>query len=243
MLSGIVIDIETRRSFNQLTQVNISGGLPAVPVMPETLLLMELCAQGRSVDLSEMAQVVLGDPGATIQIMREAGQECAFGEGRPRRIEDYISALGVSGCIEAASRKTVSRAMNKPAIARFWAHSIEIAMRCRQLADENMSPDEAYLTGLLHELGSLPGLFEWEADSAASDFEVLGDPVAAGVKLADEWYLPQCVTEYFAEQIYPRGTYHLSHIVRRAHEVSSLPAVACLVVEQAEIWSAASSQR
>lgn len=243
MLSGKVIDIETGRSLYQRAQVNNFGGLPAVPVMPETLLLMELCAHGRSVNLSAMAQVVLGDPGATIQIMREVGQECSFGEEHPSRIEDYISALGATGCIEAASRKTVSRAMNKPAIAKFWAHSIEIANRCRQLADESVSPDEAYLTGLLHEIGSLPTLLKWATSSAEGDLEILGDPVADGAKLAEQWYLPLCVVDYFVELAHPRGSCQLSVIVQRAHAAFDMPAAVCLASEQTEMCPAVSSQR
>lgn len=238
MLSGRVIEFGAGRSFCQQTQVNISSEHPAVPVMPETLLLMELCAQGNSADLNEMAQVVLGDPGATIQIMREAGQEWAFGDERPRRIEDYISALGVKACIEAVSRKTVSRNMNKPGIARVWAHSIEIAKRCRLMASGNMSPDAAYLTGLLHELGSLPTLLEWKADSAA-----MSEPVSVGLKLADEWYLPQCVGEYFAEVAHLSETCRWRPMVQRAHEMSCLPAATCNLVQKTELWAAASGRQ
>lgn len=237
MLSGKVIEFEAGRSFREQAQVNISGGLPVVPVMPETLLLMDLCSQGNSVDLSEMAQVVLGDPGATLQIMREAGQECAFGDDRPHRIEDYISALGAKACLEAASRKTVSRFMNKPAIAWVWSHSIEIAKRCRLMADSDMNPDEAYLTGLLHELGSLPAILDWKANPAVSS-----DPLVAGLKLTDLWCLPRCVTEYFAELAHLNGTCRWSHMVMRAHEISSLPAASCPIVNTPETWAAASSR-
>jgi hypothetical protein len=237
VLSGRVIEFEAGRSFHEQAQYNISSGLPVVPVMPETLLLMELCAQGNSVDLSEMAQVVSGDPGATLQIMREAGQECAFGDERPHRIEDYISALGAEACLEAASRKTVSRSMNKPAITWVWSHSIEIAKRCRLMAEVDMNPDEAYLTGLLHEIGSLPSILDWKANPVVSS-----DPLVAGLKLADLWCLPRCVAEYFAELANLSGTCRWSHMVMRAHEISSLPAANRPIVDSPETWAAASSR-
>ena len=58
--------------------------------MPETLLLMDLGALEKPVDLEEITQVVLSDPGATIQVLRLAGRERALGEEREARIEDCI---------------------------------------------------------------------------------------------------------------------------------------------------------
>lgn len=237
MLSGKIIEFEAGRSSSEPVQVN-SVGLPAVPVMPQTLLLLDLCAQRRSAELNEIAQVVLGDPGATIQIMREASEECAFGDDRPCRIEDYISALGVEGCIEAASRKTVTRAMNKAAIIKTWSHSIEIAENCRRLARGGMSAGEAYLAGLLHELGSLPAILGWKADP-----EVLNDPVLAGLQLAEEWCFPRCVTEYFAETAQLSDVRFWSTLVWRAHERSNVLPAICSEVEDGDRYLAVASQR
>jgi HD-like signal output (HDOD) protein len=186
--------------------------------MPGTLLLMDLGAQEQSVDLSEMTRVVLSDPGATIQILREAGREGSFGEERPSRIEDCISVLGVQACIEVVSRRTVSRATDKTAIMKTWSHAREIAEACRVMANEmleSVGPNEAYLTGLLHELGSLPAILGWQPA-----FAVSSDPVLAGLKIAEEWFLPQCVVDYFSELGKLKTTSVWTRIVQRAHEVT-----------------------
>jgi hypothetical protein len=218
VLSRKVVEIGAGRGFFKHPQFKPSGDSPDVPVMPETLLLLELNAQACSVDLREMTQVVLGDPGATIQILREGGRECSFGEEPPNRIEDCISALGVRTCIEAVSRRIVSRAMNKPAIMRAWSHSRKIAETCKLIAEEasqNIDPDEAYLTGLLHELGTLPAILDWAPALAVSS-----DPVLTGLRLAEEWFLPQCVVEYFSEPGHQRGVGRWTGIVQCAHEIS-----------------------
>jgi hypothetical protein len=236
VLSGKVIEFEARRGLREHTQIDISAGFSDVPVMPATLLLMELCGHGSSVDLNQMEQIVLSDPGAAIQILREAGQECALGWDRSIRIADCISALGAMACIEVAARKTVSRAMNKRAIARVWQHSIDIAKNCCLMARRDMNPDEAYLAGLLHELGSLPSLLEWNAESAA-----WRDPVTAGLKLAIEWNLPWCVAEYFSELAHLRGTCRWSHMVQRAHDMPRVLPATYSFVYDAEICVFASS--
>ena len=220
VLNERVVEIGAWRNFDQHPQINLSGDLPDVPVLPGTLLLMEFYANGRSIDLNEISQLVLGDLGATIQIMRRAGQECSSGEERLNRIEDCISTLGLQTCIEAMSRRTVMRSMNKPAILKAWSHGRDIAENCRSMAAEmprNTSPDEAYLTGLLHELGSLPEIFGWDPELGLPS-----DPDLAGMRLAEAWSLPRCVFDYFCEIRRPKSTHRWAGIVQRAHELLSL---------------------
>ena len=61
-----VVEIRAGRRACGCAQISHSAALPDVPVMPGTLLLMDLGAQEESVDLNEMTRVVLSDPGATI---------------------------------------------------------------------------------------------------------------------------------------------------------------------------------
>ena len=114
MPSRKVVEIGVGRRSCGRVQMCPFAALPDVPVMPGTLLLLDLGAQEERVDLHEMTRVVLSDPGATIQILRMVGRDRSFGEERPSRVEDCISVLGVQACLEAVSRRTVSRAMDKP---------------------------------------------------------------------------------------------------------------------------------
>ncbi len=218
MPSRKVVEIGVGRRSCGRVQMCPFAALPDVPVMPGTLLLLDLGAQEERVDLHEMTRVVLSDPGATIQILRMVGRDRSFGEERPSRVEDCISVLGVQACLEAVSRRTVSRAMDKPAIMKAWSHAREIAEACRAMADEmpeNIAANEAYLTGLFHELGSLPAILGWEPA-----FSVSSDPVMAGLKLAEEWLLPRCVVDYFSELGNLKATSVWTRIVQRAHEVT-----------------------
>jgi hypothetical protein len=58
---------------------------PAIPIMQETLLLLDLVVQEPSVDLREMSKLVLDDLGATLQILRLAGSEYSNSKDRPLR--------------------------------------------------------------------------------------------------------------------------------------------------------------
>jgi hypothetical protein len=218
-----VIEIGISRNavpFGQLTPLELVRDLPDVPVLSETLLLMELKVRDRAVDLGEISQLVRGDLGAVIQIMRLAAREDASAECRPTRIEDCISGLGLLACVEAMSKQTVKRRNRPPAIVEAWTHAQVIAQYCRLLAEENRvsaNPDEAFLVGLLHGIGSLPDVLGWDWTN-----QLFGDPELAGLKMAEAWSLPACVVGYFSELRPLPKPNRWTEIVERAHLQASL---------------------
>lgn len=195
--------------------------LPNVPALPETLLRMDLMMQEPRIDLREMSQLILSDLGATLQVLRLAGKEYGDGEGRPTRIVDCISDLGVEACVDAISAYAVARDGRKDSIAEFWAYSRQVATYSKQAAEEmtDGKPEEAYLAGLLHGLGSLPAVLGWDyAESGLVDGEV------AGLRLAQRWSLPACVIELLfdiqlAEQAARRG---VAPMPNRLQQMSSM---------------------
>jgi len=221
VLNKKVIEIDAGRSPIQHPATHHRCDLPDVPVLPETLLMLELCVQGPVANLRELAEIILGDLGAAIQVMHKAGQESIFANARPDRVEDCISAFGAQACIEAVSRRTVTREMNKPLIREAWSHSREIAQRCKLIAEETIrgkvNPTEAYLTGLFHKIGSLPEILDWDVSHGLPS-----DAVHAGLMLAEAWFLPQCVVDYFCELGGTKRAGRLTGIVQLAHETLSL---------------------
>ncbi len=212
-----VIEFAVGCNLNRSSQVDFSQDIPEIPVMPETLLSVDLCARGRSIDLGEISQCVLGDPGATLQIMRAVGCTSSITE-HFNRIEDYISALGVEACTEAMAKRILSREMNPARIREAWTHARTIAEICGELAAETPDethPGEAYLVGLLHELGSLPLVLGWDAAFLDSKH-----PVEVGLRLAEAWRLPACVHGYFLGLQDEAETNLWTALVRRAHELA-----------------------
>jgi hypothetical protein len=207
-------------SDNRLSEHEVLRHLPDVPVLPETLLLMELKVHEPHVSLREISQLLLGDFGAALQIFRLADHEYGSAAGRPDRIEDCISDLGLQACLEAASRKTVNRGPGKGAIFDAWAHARTIGNYCSLLAEETSAtiiPGEAYLTGLFHELGSLPALLGWDWMGQGAS-----DPASMGLRMADEWALPRCVRDFFSEMHVPGSTNQWSEVVELAHQLASI---------------------
>lgn len=208
----------------QPLQIELAHHLPNVPVLPETLLLIDLEIQESSVDLRAVSQLVLNDLGAAVQILRLAALEYDKAEGCPTRIEDCISDLGLDACMEAVSGRTIVRDFRHKAIAETWAHSREIANYSKLIAEETpeVNPDEAYLVGLFHAIGLLPSLLGWDgSETSATDCSL------TGLKLSKKWSLPCFVAEYFRET--QRSGYQTlwPKIVQQAHWRARRPSIQC----------------
>jgi HD-like signal output (HDOD) protein len=218
------LEIQFRNSLlveRQPSPVGFPHNLPGVPVLSETLLVLELMAQQPSADLREISRVVLADVGATLEVLRLAGREYGVAEGRPSRIEDCISDLGLNRCVEAMVQTAVHDRSN-PAIAEFWGHSREVAECSRLAAEETVdtNPDEAYMVGLLHAMNLLPALLGWR-DAVA------GSGALAGLMLAKKWALPHCVIDFFTETHTTSYPTRWSEIVRKAHHRARRSPVHC----------------
>jgi hypothetical protein len=193
----------------------IADDLPSVPVLPETLLSMELQLRENSVDLRSFSEAVLGDLGATIQILRLAALEYGA-EDCPLRIEDCISAFGPSACLEAAASGTLVRGVAQRADYEFWTHSREIARSFRRVAEEMpgiVNPDQAYIAGLLHAMGALPSVLGWHWHGIA------GSRTLSALKLAEQWRFPGYVKDFFCEALIPGFNPHWTEILSAAHRL------------------------
>ena len=212
-------------SDSQTAALDLVRNLPDVPVLSETLLLMELKIRERVVDLREVSNLVLSDLGATIQIMRMSASEDYSADCRITRIEDCISGLGLQACFDAMSRRPLKRTAREAKVVEAWLHARNTAENARFLAEDeypNIHPDEAYLVGLLHALGTLPTVLGW------SRMRVLpSDPTLSGLQMAEAWSFPHCVSEYFSGLRAPKSANRWTQIVGLAHQQADRSLLRC----------------
>lgn len=189
---------------------------PHLPVLPETLLLLELRAQDRWIDTTEVARIVRRDLGATIQILRMAGSAFASGDIRSVRIEDCVANLGLDACIAGLSCK----GSNSECISALWAHCREIAEQAELIAEDipYADPAEAYLVGLLHTICSLPPLLGWTLPAHEEC-----DPASAALALAEMWSLPSCIQEFFSARAGASSDDRWTPVLREAHRRAGAP--------------------
>jgi hypothetical protein len=137
--------------------------LDDVPVMSATVLGLEVALHEPYIDLRKASDLVLSDVGATIHTLRLVGREYEFASERPGRMGDCIASLDLGAWFSAISARTFPCDQKHAATTAFWEHCRLIAQYAQLVAEslEGISPEDAYLFGLLHEAGSIPAVLGW----------------------------------------------------------------------------------
>ena len=203
--------------------------LPGVPALPDTLLALEVLLLEHVVDLHTISQVILGDLGATLQVLRLAGCEYGNAPDRPLRIQDCISDLGLQRCFEAIGRGGPVSRHYRRSLSEIWRHSREIAGRTCMIAAEadcGIRPDEAWIAGLLHSIGILPDLLDWKGIQSNLD------QTAVALTLADRWCLPSVVKDALCGFYVPGYDARWSHILHSAHLVNGQTSGLCALTQE-----------
>ena len=190
--------------------------IPPVPAMIATRLQLDLLLQGSHIELSAVSEVILSDPGATVQIFRLIAEEYSDKENRPTRMEDCIASLNFDRWYDVICASSIP--LNSGVLEE-WERLRQIAHCARKLARrmDGFSPDEAYLVGLLFEVGKLPCLLGWDITCKS-----LEEQRAISLMLADYWHLPAFVLAAIREQYDASASSEWSEMLRLAQGMAML---------------------
>jgi hypothetical protein len=123
-----------------------------------------------NIDLRSVSELVLRDVGATIHTLRLIGREYEFVAERPRRMCECIAGLDAGWWFETLSTRVyLGNREHSPATA-IWAHCRSVAQCARVVAEslDGISPDDAYMVGLLHGIGDIPAALGWPESELCS---------------------------------------------------------------------------
>lgn len=137
--------------------------LDDIPAMSATVLGLEILLHEPCIDLQMASELVLSDVGATIQILRLIGREHEFATEHPCRMGDCLASLDASTWFDAISARTFACDREHAATSALWNHCRLVAQYAQLVAEslEGISPEEAYLAGLLHDIGAIPKVLSW----------------------------------------------------------------------------------
>ena len=147
-------------------------------------------------NLREITDTILRDVGATLQLLRVVGEEYRDGECRPTRIEHCIASLNRERWYDTVCAAVIDS--HDKEVSAAWSlfscnahHTRQVALRI-----EGFSPEEAYLVGLLHQIGKLPQLLGWTCESTYT----IAEERAVGMLLAQHWRAPGYLIEAMRQQ-------------------------------------------
>lgn len=134
-----------------------------LPAMPQIMLrLLDLCQQD-DLNMSDLTLLISRDAGMVARIFSVASSVAYQRRNRPTTLDQCLSMLGMSMIKTIVINESVMQAFNRFTVLRdidpnrFWEHALRSALIARELArtKNEVHPDEAYLGGLLHDIGRL----------------------------------------------------------------------------------------
>ncbi|OFZ67715.1 MAG: hypothetical protein A2V79_01935 [Betaproteobacteria bacterium RBG_16_56_24] len=134
-----------------------------LPAMPHILIkLLELC-QAEDVELDDFADLITKDPAVTMKILGAANRSAHPVHGYKPGIRQSLLALGIDTVKTLLISESISQVFDgftnsgHSDLRGFWRHSYTAALAARRIAVLTDYPhlDEAYLAGLLHDVGRL----------------------------------------------------------------------------------------
>ena len=147
-----------------------------LPAMPQVLLkLLEHC-QSEAAGMAELAELIAKDPGIASKIFAVANSSAYHRSGAKLGLEQSLSAIGTDMVKTLVISESVFQIFNNFShtdatdLRRFWKHSLSAAVIARDIATRMRYPhvEEAYLAGLLHDVGRLALLAAAPREYAAS---------------------------------------------------------------------------
>ena len=225
-----------------------------LPAMPQILLRFLEEAGSENASLDTLAQLVMRDPALSARMLTVANSAAFRRAGELRGIKQSLMALGtrmvrtIASCLVVQSVFARLSDAKPQDLAGFWRHSLLVAELARSTAQELGATDgeseEAYLAGLLHDVGQLVLLgglgkaygtllssSQTEADLVGNERPVLAtDHAAVGAWVVDQWDLPSLMADailfhhWDAKQVSTAD--RLTRILWAAHQASLAPLAA-----------------
>jgi len=197
------------------------SNVKAIPAMPMILMpLLELLQKpADQVPIDEVVRLVSYDKTIAAQCIRIAGSPL-FGLSRaPETIRSAVISMGITRIKDVVLTFSLGQILPAekfvidPGV--FWRHSLGCALVCKKFCEISgaLSPEKAYLAGLLHDLGIIVNCMVFPKESAAAiehaktEYIPLDEAERAtmgfshcetGRVLAEAWRLPDEMREVIA---------------------------------------------
>ena len=160
---------------------------------PTYVLELNTLLSKASVDLKKVARVIRSDPSMSAQVIRMCNSALISFRRRVLSIEEAAILIGSERLrtlvLTCSVMEFTGRQLSRAAEQSFWRHSFLTGMLSERIARwiEYFEKEQAYLGGLLHDIGMLPLLMVMAEEKALGD-DVSGRPYANSLEAEKEFF-------------------------------------------------------
>ncbi len=222
---------DTLASFLTLRREFFGKAAATMPVFPAVAVqAIELMADGNA-PLGEFERLISSDQVLAGELIRYANSAYCGGQSSISTISSALLHIGIDAARQLSTAAVFRPMFSRPGTHHLWLHSLEIAELCDRLAGatEDLNPAEAFLAGLVHDVGRLAielapeqatafyhRLVAANCEVTVADQLLMGfDHGAAGAEVLRAWmfpphlidaieyhHRPECATSALAQVIY-----------------------------------------
>lgn len=153
-----------------------------LPSMPEVALKINLAVQNENLDIQEIADIIQTDPMISARAVQVANSAMYAGSQSVQTIKRAVQRIGLRAMRAIVMSVTLRNlyAPKSPLIKKrmqiYYQHSIRVGVICHVLAKKikGLDPEQAFLAGLLHDIGIVPILIRADNhDEIKDNYELL----------------------------------------------------------------------
>jgi HD-like signal output (HDOD) protein len=171
--------------------VELSEGAVHIPGFPDAVVRIRAALADPDAGQTEILKIIGAEPGLALRVLQAANTAALFNSRIP--LTDLRSAIARAGhravqsaalafAVQQVRLAPALRSISEP-LDLLWKESISVATLCQVIARRTpLSPDEAFVTGLLHGIGRLYIMIR----AAGRSTPLNGDP--AFEALVDRWH-------------------------------------------------------
>jgi HD-like signal output (HDOD) protein len=156
--------MDTGKSIISLIEERITQGDIRLPILEKMAATVHNLFDRDDVAINQIAAVIEKEPAIVVKILNLANSAAFSGVSKVHTVERAIARLGlknVKNFMMTQALKDVFKGQNPLLYQIFqiwWKHSLACAIFCKRLVEQVKRPqlaDDAYLLGLLHDIGTV----------------------------------------------------------------------------------------